>query len=73
MYKYMSYIVHFMYPSLLVSLLLVRFFDKAKYFEACSNCIIFSLYCILLPVSNKLRKHPEGGAKLKNLTLVIFL
>ena len=52
MYKYMSYIVHFMYPSLLVSLLLVRFFDKAKYFEACSNnkialCFPFTAYCCL--------------------------
>ena len=52
MYKYMSYIVHFIYLSLLVSLLLVRFFDKIKYFEACSNNKIalffpFTVYCCL--------------------------
>ena len=46
------YIVHVMHPSLLLSLLLFTFFDKAKYFEACFNNKLslffpFTAYCCL--------------------------
>ena len=49
---YKSYIVDVMHPSLILSLLLFRFFDKAKYFEACSNNKVslffpFTAYCCL--------------------------
>ena len=49
---YKLYIVHVMHPSLLLSLLLFTFFDKAKYFEACFNnklSLFFPLtaYCCL--------------------------
>ena len=53
MYVYMSYIVDIMHPSLLLGLCHLDYiFEKAKYFQACSNNKIalffpFTAYCYL--------------------------
>ena len=72
------YVIHCSYHASLITIksLSFRLYEKARYFQACSNnkiALFFPFTAFLLLVSNKLRKHPGGGARLKNLMLVNFV
>ena len=71
------YVIHCSYHASLITIksLSFRLFEKAKYFQACSNKKFHYFFPLLHIVACKqeTQKTPRGTAKLKNLMLVNFL
>ena len=64
-----------MHSLLLLSLLLFRFFNKAKYFEACSNNKIAFFFPLLhiIACKQQTQKAPRGRTKTKAFNAGKFL